>query len=215
MSSGIEIDNLTIPTTLSDYLTPYPKTEFRALPQEEMEEYTSITGFNSVNAGGGFGIPVEGYLGMKESTISLKGFYTPEADPVTPIESLTPSPKDLEYVKTVRDLCTPIIERLDALPSPKAIAHFLRDERVLGKDTDPRDCPLANYFTAMTQLDIEVHTQCLAVTCSFTSTVYGRHGSKMEETREMRILVVNLPEKLQRFVSRFDGGKYRYLRRSA
>lgn len=201
MSSGI---NLSIPADLAAYLTPYPNTEIRELSQDEVEEWTS-----------GFGTAVnEKYGNMKKATITVKGIYA--ADPTHIVGGLPePTTDDLEYVRTVRDLCMPIIKRLDSLPSPKAIAHFLRDERVLGKNTDPRDCPLANYFTAMTQHDVEVHTDCLAVTRSFERSLTSQHGARMKEIREMRIAVSQLPTKLQKFVSRFDGGKYSYLRRSA
>jgi hypothetical protein len=202
MSSGIDNISTHTPTDIAAYLNPYPKTEFRELSQDEVEEWTS-----------GFGTAVGAKYGnMKKATIVVKGIYA--ADPTHIVGGLpAPTTDDLEYVRTVRDLCMPIIKRLDSLPSPKAIAHFLRDERILGKNTDPRDCPLANYFTAMTQHDVEVHTDCLAVTRSFERSLTSQHGAKMTEIREMRIVVSQLPEKLQKFVSRFDGGKYHYLYR--
>lgn len=198
--TSLDIDTFTF--GLKNALDVYPKTEVRPLTEAEAAEW-KILG-NSVE--GGFGIPLKGYdldtKGMVSGTLSFKGFWNDNL-----------GSDMLKKVNEVRNLCTPVIERLDALPTPKDVAHFLRDERIVGIPGNSEDCPMANYLSAMTQHKIGVHTECISFQQEFKKTIVGKHNSSIVETTYALVQIAQLSHKLQRFVNRFDAGKYKYLQR--
>lgn len=183
----------------------FANTEIREMSPEESAEY------------GGFGIPLKGVTSlpaMQAATLTLKGItFCPVAEAIfPPVPEFTP--EDIEHFETVRVAVRALIEKLDVIPTPKKIAHFLRDEHVLGTPRDSHDCPLANYFNAMTQQDIAVHEHCISTNYNFIQEAHTANGVTITTMREVRIHLLDMPSKLVKFVNNFDKGRsYLYLNR--
>lgn len=99
------------------------------------------------------------------------------------------------------------IERLAKFETPDGIAAFLRREGIQGRQANPNDCPLANWFKQATgNPDVTVTSRSVQYFQTVNGSPNGTDGRWLAE-------YMPLPEAATQFIRKFDCGRYKYLRK--
>jgi len=147
--------------------------------------------------------------------------------------ALTLTPEELDTLgipdlETIKQATHAALQKLTDLQTPRAIAHYFRDEQIHGRRKDALECPVANYLEEITGYTLVVQPNQVAYVYDFVtkvSTPYPLSSSinyspyatptefEFEETRYNRATIdlFELPPVIQHFVKGFDHCNYPYL----